>query len=145
MSSASLRLLSKTRQTARIVIVGAGSAGIAAATRLLDLGFRNVLLLEAEDRIGGRVHTIPFADNVVDLGAQWCHGEKGNVVYDKVKDLNLLEVTEPHYETFRCVRSNKEVLPDDLADQLKTIADMSIPDRQAELLDFEVRWETTSI
>ncbi|XP_033158986.1 spermine oxidase [Drosophila mauritiana] len=137
MSSASLRLLSKTRQTARIVIVGAGSAGIAAATRLLDLGFRNVLLLEAEDRIGGRVHTIPFADNVVDLGAQWCHGEKGNVVYDKVKDLNLLEVTEPHYETFRCVRSNKEVLPDDLADQLKTIADMSIPDRQAELLDFE--------
>ncbi|XP_016955755.1 spermine oxidase [Drosophila biarmipes] len=137
MSSASVRLLSKTKQTARIAIVGAGSAGVAAATRLLELGFRNVLLLEAEDRVGGRVHTIPFADNVVDLGAQWCHGEKGNVVYDRVKDLNLLEVTENHYETNKLVRSNKEVIPEDVAVQLKGIADNSIPDRQTELVDFE--------
>ncbi|XP_017072153.1 spermine oxidase [Drosophila eugracilis] len=137
MSSASLRLLSKTKQTARIVIVGAGSAGIAAATRLLDLGFRNVLLLEAEHRIGGRVHTIPFADNVVDLGAQWCHGEQGNVVYERVKELDLLEVTERHYETYKCVRSNKEVLPEGIANQLKDIAENSIPDRQTELMDFE--------
>lgn len=137
MSSTSLRLLSKTKETARIVIVGAGSAGIAAATRLLEQGFRNVLVLEAEDRIGGRIHTIPFADNVVDLGAQWCHGEKGNAVFEKVKDLNLLDVTEPHYETFRCVRSNKEVLPEELADTLKSIAENSIPERQTELVNYQ--------
>ncbi|XP_017101453.2 spermine oxidase [Drosophila bipectinata] len=137
MSSASLRLLSKTKDTARIVIVGAGSAGIAAATRLLEQGFKNVLVLEAEDRIGGRVHTIPFADNVVDLGAQWCHGEKGNVVFEMVKDLNLLDVTEPHYETFKCVRSNKEILPDEIADTLKSIAENSIPERQTELVNYK--------
>ncbi|XP_017840689.2 spermine oxidase-like [Drosophila busckii] len=132
-----LRSLSKTKQSARIIIVGAGSAGIAAATRLLSEGFRNVLLLEGESRVGGRVHTIPFADNVVDLGAQWCHGEQGNVVYETVKDLNLLETTEAHYETFKCVRSNKEVLAEDLADSLKNIAFASIPERQTELADYK--------
>ncbi|KAH8380431.1 hypothetical protein KR009_010676 [Drosophila setifemur] len=137
MSSASLRLLSKTKETARIVVVGAGSAGIASATKLLEQGFRNVLILEAEDRIGGRIHTIPFADNVLDLGAQWCHGEKLNVVYEKVKDLDLLSVTEDHYDTCKCVRSNKEVLADGIADQLKSIAYNSIPDRQTELQNFE--------
>ncbi|KAH8389521.1 hypothetical protein KR200_002843 [Drosophila serrata] len=136
MSASSLRLLSKTKQNARIVIIGAGSAGIAAGTRLLEQGFKNVLLLEAENRIGGRIHTIPFADNVVDLGGQWCHGEKDNIVYETVKNLDLLEATEDHYETFKCVRSNKEVLAGEIADQLKTIAFKSIPDRQTELLDF---------
>ncbi|XP_026845529.1 peroxisomal N(1)-acetyl-spermine/spermidine oxidase [Drosophila persimilis] len=137
MSAASLRLLSKTKQTARIIIVGAGSAGIAAATRLLEQGFRNVLLLEAEDRIGGRIHTIPFADNVVDLGAQWCHGEQGNVVYQRVKDQNMLEATEPHYDNFKCVRSNGEVLPEAIAEPLKTIAFNSIPERQTDLGSYD--------
>ncbi|XP_032599363.1 LOW QUALITY PROTEIN: protein anon-37Cs [Drosophila grimshawi] len=137
MSVASLRSLSKTKQTARIVIIGAGTAGIAAATRLLEQGFKNVMVLEAEDRIGGRIHTIPFADSVVDLGAQWCHGEKGNVVYERVKNLDMLEATEDHYETFRCVRSNKEVLSDEIANGLKNIAFDSIPDRQTELVDYK--------
>lgn len=44
----------------RIVIVGAGAAGIAAASRLLDNGFKNVIILEAENRIGGRIHTTQF-------------------------------------------------------------------------------------
>lgn len=44
----------------RIVIVGAGASGIAAAAKLLENGFQNVLILEAEDRIGGRVNTVQF-------------------------------------------------------------------------------------
>lgn len=52
-------------------MIGAGAAGIAAATRLIEKGYKNLTILEAEDRIGGRIHTIPFASNVVDLGAQW--------------------------------------------------------------------------
>lgn len=137
MSSASLRSLCKTKLTARIVIIGAGTAGIAAATRLLEQGFRNVLLLEAENRIGGRVNTIPFADNVIDLGAQWCHGEKDNVVYERVKDLNVLEVTEDFYETYKCVRSNREVVPEEVANNLKSIAFNSIPERQTDLGEYK--------
>lgn len=44
---------------------------VAAATKLLSNGFKNVTILEAENRIGGRVNTVPFAANVVDLGGQW--------------------------------------------------------------------------
>lgn len=45
------------KASARIVIVGAGSAGIATASKLFEAGFNNITILEAEDRIGGRVHT----------------------------------------------------------------------------------------
>lgn len=46
----------------RIVIIGAGPAGIAAASKLLENGFENVTILEAEDRIGGRVYTTKFGE-----------------------------------------------------------------------------------
>lgn len=45
---------------------------MAAATRLIAKGYKNLTILEAENRIGGRIHTVPFGANVVDLGAQWC-------------------------------------------------------------------------
>lgn len=55
----------------KIVIIGAGPSGIAAATKLKSNGFQNIILLEAEHRIGGRINTIPFGKNVLDMGAQW--------------------------------------------------------------------------
>lgn len=45
---------------AHILIIGAGAAGIAAACRLLEQGLQNIIILEAEKRIGGRVHTVKF-------------------------------------------------------------------------------------
>ncbi|MBB2971460.1 FAD-dependent oxidoreductase [Mesorhizobium sp. RMAD-H1] len=61
-----------------VLIIGAGAAGIAAASTLHSLG-RRVLVLEARDRIGGRAHTdtqtlgVPF-----DLGAGWLHNANRN-------------------------------------------------------------------
>ncbi|KAK4877830.1 hypothetical protein RN001_010336 [Aquatica leii] len=80
-----------------VVIIGAGASGIAAATRLLKNGITNITILEAEDRIGGRVYSVRFADGVVDLGAEWCHGDKDNIVYDMVKDLNILQHAQQFY------------------------------------------------
>lgn len=57
--------------TPDVVIVGAGAAGISAAVKLNKCGFKNVIVLEASDRIGGRICTKPFGSNKVDLGAQW--------------------------------------------------------------------------
>lgn len=51
---------------------------------MLEYGYNNVVILEAQDRIGGRVHSIPFGKGFVDLGAQWCSGQEGNVVYELV-------------------------------------------------------------
>ncbi|WP_029746358.1 flavin monoamine oxidase family protein [Leucobacter chironomi] len=55
------------------IVVGAGVAGLAAARLLAGAGQR-VVLLEARERIGGRVHTERSGGRVTDLGASWIHG-----------------------------------------------------------------------
>jgi protoporphyrinogen oxidase len=42
------------------LIVGAGASGIAAASMLMQYGVNNIVILEAENRIGGRINTVPF-------------------------------------------------------------------------------------
>ena len=60
-----------------MIIVGAGAAGLAAGARLAQSGKR-VALLEARDRIGGRIFTrrLPAAEGqvCVELGAEFVHG-----------------------------------------------------------------------
>ncbi|MCP2636585.1 FAD-dependent oxidoreductase [Microbacterium sp. HD4P20] len=55
------------------IVVGAGVAGLTAA-RLLNRAGRHVVVLEARDRIGGRVLTDRTDGLVTDLGASWIHG-----------------------------------------------------------------------
>ncbi|XP_032672835.1 uncharacterized protein LOC116844858 isoform X2 [Odontomachus brunneus] len=80
----------KMLKRVKIIIVGAGASGIAAASRLLQEGISDFVVLEANDRIGGRINTVDFGDNAVDLGAQWVHGETGNVVCELAYKYNLL-------------------------------------------------------
>lgn len=57
-----------------VIVIGAGIAGLAAAQRLKAAGF-DVKVLEARDRVGGRVHTSTnSAGTTLDLGAGWIHG-----------------------------------------------------------------------
>ncbi|MFL5538878.1 MAG: flavin monoamine oxidase family protein [Longimicrobiaceae bacterium] len=62
----------RARRPRRVVVVGAGLAGLAAAHELVEAGW-SVLVLEARDRPGGRVRTLrsPFADGL--------HAEAGAV------------------------------------------------------------------
>jgi len=57
-----------------VVIIGAGVAGLTAARALAEAG-RLVLLVEARDRVGGRVWTRHEIDTVapVELGAEFIH------------------------------------------------------------------------
>ncbi|WP_336632653.1 MULTISPECIES: flavin monoamine oxidase family protein [unclassified Microbacterium] len=55
------------------IVIGAGIAGLTAA-RLLDDAGRRTVVLEARDRIGGRVVTDRSGGFVTDLGASWIHG-----------------------------------------------------------------------
>jgi monoamine oxidase len=58
------------------VIVGAGAAGLMAA-RELARGGKNVVLLEARDRCGGRIETLPEAEfgYAAEAGPEFVHGE----------------------------------------------------------------------
>jgi monoamine oxidase len=57
----------------KVVVIGAGIAGIAAARALKDAGL-DVVVLEARTRIGGRIWTEFSLDVPLDLGASWIHG-----------------------------------------------------------------------
>lgn len=72
------RLLDRVAPRSALVI-GAGMAGAAAAQRLAAAGVR-VHVLEARDRIGGRIHSAAMWGTQVELGASWVHGVRGNPV-----------------------------------------------------------------
>lgn len=55
---------------ADVIVVGAGFAGLAAARTLADAGLRP-LVLEARDRVGGRVESQSLHGAAIDLGGQW--------------------------------------------------------------------------
>ncbi|MEM6606595.1 MAG: FAD-dependent oxidoreductase, partial [Pseudomonadota bacterium] len=74
-----------------VIIVGAGVAGLAAAESLLTLDDElKVLVLEARDRIGGRVYSVRRDDlsHDVDLGAQYINAI-GGVEWEPIKRLQL--------------------------------------------------------
>ena len=56
-----------------VIVIGAGVSGLAAARKLKDSGY-NVIVLEANNRIGGRIKTVAIGDSTTDLGASWIHG-----------------------------------------------------------------------
>lgn len=53
----------------RIVIIGAGPAGLAAAEALKDKGYQNVTVLEKESEAGGKCHTIWYEGRSYEMGA----------------------------------------------------------------------------
>ena len=73
----------------RITIVGAGIAGITAARQLVDAGF-NVVVIEARDRIGGRIDTVsgdwPFP---IERGPSFVHGTSDSFLDDELTALGV--------------------------------------------------------
>jgi monoamine oxidase len=74
---------------ADILILGAGAAGLAAAGELSASPVK-ILVLEARDRIGGRIHTHynPSALAPIELGAEFVHGESPEI-FELVKRTGL--------------------------------------------------------
>lgn len=79
----------------RVAIVGAGIAGLTAANTLVasrKLLPSELCVLEAQSRIGGRVHTRAFSDALpvnVEVGAAWIHGTIGNPFAELARQFGL--------------------------------------------------------
>lgn len=71
-----------TQIDAQVVIIGAGIAGLKAAQDLNEKGV-STLVLEARDRIGGRIFTDRSTTHHYDFGASWFHATMENPVFDK--------------------------------------------------------------
>jgi len=67
---------SPTKKGRSVIVIGAGMAGLAAARKLTAAG-ASVVVLEARDRIGGRVWTDVHDGVPMDIGAGWIHGPDG--------------------------------------------------------------------
>ncbi len=81
----------------KVVVIGAGLAGLAAARTLADAGC-DVTILEARDRIGGRIWTDRSLGAPVNMGANWIHGTVGNPLTKLAQDTGsvLAETTFGH-------------------------------------------------
>ncbi|MGZ4512667.1 MAG: FAD-dependent oxidoreductase, partial [Mycobacterium sp.] len=84
--------------TRSVLIVGAGMAGLAAARSLADAGWP-VRLIEARNRIGGRVCTNRDWDVPVEMGASWIHGTTGNPLLELAQKAQVQTVSTGYYDS----------------------------------------------
>ena len=87
----SVMLISAAEMAPRVLVVGGGIAGLAAAQDLHDAGY-DVLVLEAKDHLGGRVWTDRGTGTALDMGANWIHGVNGNPTSALADQLDLARV-----------------------------------------------------
>ena len=81
-------LLQRRTSPRRVIVIGAGLAGAAAAADLARAGI-TVTVVEARDRVGGRIRTDRSWGVPVELGASWIHGVAGNVITTLSKSTGL--------------------------------------------------------
>ncbi len=86
LASSATSLAAQTLADVDVIVIGAGISGLAAAQKLKNLGYE-VLLLEASDRIGGRLLTNYSLNVPVEIGAGWIHGPRGNPISKLAKDV----------------------------------------------------------
>lgn len=72
----------------KVIVIGAGIAGLAAAQQLQQFGLE-VIVLEARDRVGGRIATFRKGNYIADLGAMVVTGLGGNPVTTLSKQIDM--------------------------------------------------------
>jgi oxygen-dependent protoporphyrinogen oxidase len=101
-----------------VIVVGGGIAGLAAADRLAEAGL-DVTLLEAADRLGGKVHTTSFAGRPLDMGAEVLLTREPTAI-DLCRELSLDDdlVTPASSRAFVWTRHGLRPLPSDVLTRL---------------------------
>ncbi|XP_018049255.1 PREDICTED: lysine-specific histone demethylase 1A [Atta colombica] len=77
-----------TKKLGKVIVIGAGIAGLAAAQQMQQFGLE-VIVLEARDRVGGRIATFRKSNYIADLGAMVVTGLGGNPVTTLSKQINM--------------------------------------------------------
>lgn len=125
----------------KVVVVGAGMAGLAAAASLVEAG-AEVVLLEARDRIGGRIFTDRSLGVAVEHGANFIHGFNGNPLARLAAEAGVTPffIDQESWQLFGAGGVEPEEFEiDDVFDDLETLAEKVVEeadgDRSLSLLD----------
>lgn len=101
----------------RVVIIGAGMAGLSAARYLIQSGKCEVLVLEARPRIGGRTHTVTGnGGQKFELGAGWIHGIHHNPIRDLCSRYGIPLRSGDNWRNIATF-SDKDYFPEGVRDQ----------------------------
>ncbi|CAG9854376.1 unnamed protein product [Phyllotreta striolata] len=93
-----------------VLIIGAGIAGLSAAQRLLQCGIYNFKILEASDRLGGRIHSCKLGETVAEMGCQYIRGACcNNTVFNLAAQEGLVRqpLGERRKSIFYCTSEGK--------------------------------------
>ena len=92
---------SSPRRRERVLVVGAGIAGLVAASELRAKGLE-VIVVDARDRVGGRVWTVEAGDVPADLGAMWLEDSPGNraLEFCRLRGLKTVGANEDSLRVF---------------------------------------------
>lgn len=121
----------------KVIVIGAGIAGIAAARSLKSSGY-DVVILEGRDRIGGRIWTDRSLGVPVDLGASWIHKSSANHPIEKLAREFRIPIVESDYDSSYKYDMDGKLIADDVAAELIEKSD-SIIKRSLRIADEEER------
>lgn len=97
----------------KILIIGAGIAGLAASQQLLKHGISSIIL-EGREKIGGRILVDDSWGVPISLGAQWMHGTEGNPMTDMANQLKLNYV-ESHIRNANCYDRHRQLIAKEIS------------------------------
>ncbi len=98
-------------QQQKVLVIGAGIAGLAAAQELQKNGFQ-VTVLEGRARIGGRIYTERTLGFPVDLGASWIHGIIDNPIGNLAREGNIA-IKPTDFDNILLYGSNGKLISDE--------------------------------
>lgn len=105
----------------RVVIIGAGAAGLSAANSLVKNGIEDFIILEARNRIGGRILSIDIgaASLKIELGANWIHGVLGNPIFEFAVNHGLVDILQaPQHRRVVAICEDGKQVPFDILQEI---------------------------
>ena len=84
----------------KVLVLGAGAAGVGFANRLLEKGQTDFMVLEAKNVIGGRLRDTKFGNLTIQEGAGWIHGAGSGNPFSVLKAKTGLKTVPDNYNDF---------------------------------------------